>query len=63
MAAEEHVDVHGTLWLMEQLMNAGILTVDQAGEAYDRMKEARSRLPWDVVERQLIKQGRQSKGA
>lgn len=53
VATEERVEVHGTLWLMEQLMNAGILTVVQAAAAYERMKLARSRLPWDEVERQL----------
>ncbi len=57
VAAEEHIAVRGTLWLVEQLMDARILTVQQTADAYDRMKAARRRLPWDEVERQLRAHG------
>lgn len=57
VAEVENIPVHGTLWLMEQLMAAAILTVQQAATAYDGMKAARSRLPWDEVERQLHARG------
>lgn len=53
VAVKEEIDVHGTLWLMEQMMAAGILTVQQAAAAYEGMKAARSRLPWNEVEQQL----------
>lgn len=57
VAEAEGIAVHGTLWLMEQLMEAGILTAQQAKLAYDAMKAARSRLPWDEVEAQLRTHG------
>ncbi len=57
VAAEENITVHGTLWLMEQLMESGILTVQQAATAYEQMKAARSRLPWDEVAQQLRANG------
>lgn len=47
VAAAEKIPFHGTVWLMEQLMVSKILTVQQAAEAYERMKAARRRLPWD----------------
>lgn len=53
VAEAEGIPVHGTIWLMQQLMDAEILTVQQAKTAYDHMKVARSRLPWDEVEAQL----------
>lgn len=53
VAVKEKIEVHGTLWLVEQLMESGILTVQQAAAAYDSMKAARRRLPWNEVERQL----------
>lgn len=43
----------GTLWLVEQLINAKILTVKQAAAAYAKMKATGRWLPWDRVERQL----------
>jgi len=57
VAAKENITVRGTLWLTEQLMNAGILTVQQTATAYDQMKAARRRLPWDEVARQLRAHG------
>jgi predicted nucleic acid-binding protein len=57
VAEKENIEFHGTLWLMEQLMEAGLLTVQQAATAYDGMRAARSRLPWDEVELQLQARG------
>lgn len=59
VATAEKIPFHGTVWLMGQLMDAGILTVQEAAVAYDRMKAARSRLPWDEeVAQQLRDYGR-----
>jgi len=52
-AQEEGIDMHGTLWLIEQMVNGRAITVRQAEAAYTRMREAGRRLPWDEVERQL----------
>jgi hypothetical protein len=47
VAAVEKISCHGTVWLMEQLIISGILTVQQAAVAYEQMKAAHRRLPWD----------------
>ncbi len=52
-AMAEEVEVHGTLWLMDQLFKAGRVDVGAASTAYERMKADGSRLPWVEVERQL----------
>lgn len=52
-AQEEGVDMHGTLWLIEQMVNGRVITVRQAEAAYTKMRDAGRRLPWDEVERQL----------
>ena len=49
----EGVDVHGTLWLIEQMVKARTVAVRQAEEAYTKMREAGRRLPWGEVEQQL----------
>lgn len=52
-AAAENIEVHGTLWLVEALITAGLLTVEQARFAYQQVRDAGSRLPWKEVEAQL----------
>lgn len=49
----EGIDVHGTLWLIEEMVKAGTITVKQAEAGYAKMREAARRLPWDEVDRQL----------
>ncbi len=53
VAKAEKITVHGTLWLIGQLIDGKLLTVKQAETAYAKMKAAGRRLPWDEVERQL----------
>lgn len=43
------VKVKGTLWLMEELVNHQLISKQQVIQAFDDMKEAGSRLPWDEV--------------
>ncbi len=50
---QEGIDVRGTLWLIEELFNAGLITAEDAETAYWRMEDDGSRLPWDEVERQI----------
>ena len=50
---EENIDVHGTVWLVGEMLDAGELTGEQARTAYQRMEQDGSRLPWNEVERQL----------
>lgn len=58
VASAEKIPFHGTLWLVEQLVHAKILTVEEAAAAYESMKKARRRLPWDEVGRQLRNLGK-----
>lgn len=52
-AVEEGVELHGTIWLVEQLIQEGIITVTVARIAYKKMYNAGSRLPWDDAEASL----------
>jgi hypothetical protein len=55
-AAEiEGVEVHGTLWLVDRLLQARIVSLDRVVAAYDAMKRDGSRLPWDEVEAQIVR--------
>lgn len=52
--ADEHgVEVHGTLWLLERLLQQELIALNQLEQAYERMRADQRRLPWDEVERQL----------
>ena len=53
LAEDEGHEVHGTLWLVEQMVNAGAIRHKRARQAYDAMRKAGRRLPWDEVEDQL----------
>lgn len=53
VAGEHDVEVHGTLWLLERLLQQELIALNQLEHAYDRMRAAQRRLPWDEVKRQL----------
>ena len=50
---EENVEVRGTVWLVEEMLIAGRITVEEARTAYQRMELDGSRLPWPEVDKQL----------
>lgn len=52
-AKEFNVEVHGTIWLVEQMLQGEKITVAVARVAFQRMKDAGSRLPWSEVEKIL----------
>lgn len=52
-AEAENVEVHGTLWLVEQMRKELKLEVSRARHSYELMRLDGSRLPWDEVEIQL----------
>ncbi|MCD6046266.1 MAG: hypothetical protein K0R48_1429 [Gammaproteobacteria bacterium] len=54
-AKELNVEVHGTIWLVEQMIQSEKITVEVANAGFQRMKEAGSRLPWGEVEVMLGK--------
>ncbi len=49
------VEIHGTIWLVEQMILHQILSNDVAESAFHKMKEQGSRLPWDKVHNLLKK--------
>ena len=52
-AQAEGVELLGTLGLVEQMVLRDLISVDDANGAYDAMRRAGRRLPWNVVDRQL----------
>lgn len=49
----ENIEFHGTIWLVGQMIAGRVIVVRQATTAYDKMKRAGRRLPWDEVKQQL----------
>jgi predicted nucleic acid-binding protein len=52
-AKKEGVEVHGTLWIIEELLNQKIIQQNQAKDSFDAMRVKGSRLPWGDVEKLL----------
>lgn len=55
VAKEFNVEVHGTIWLVDQMLKGEKITTDVARVAFQQMKGAGSRLPWGEVEKILIR--------
>lgn len=51
----EGVQVHGTIWLVNQMLHEIIILLNAAIIAFQKMKNAGSRLPWDEVDKLLGK--------
>lgn len=49
----EGIDVHGTLWLIAQMITARTISAKEAEAGYEKMRAVGRRLPWDEVEEQL----------
>jgi len=52
-AKKLNVEVHGTIWLVEQMLQDKKITVGVARVAFQKMKESGSRLPWGEVDKVL----------
>lgn len=52
-AGREGVEVRGTLWLIETLVQARLVPIDRAEAAYEAMRRDGSWLPWDEVRAQV----------
>ncbi|MEZ4239475.1 MAG: DUF3368 domain-containing protein [Myxococcota bacterium] len=53
-AEAEQVEVHGTLWVMAEAVAAGAATAAGVRAAYAAMRDQGRRLPWDLVDAQLV---------
>lgn len=51
-----NVEVHGTIWLVQQMIQYEKISVDVARVAFQRIRDSGSRLPWGEVEKLLIKE-------
>ena len=49
-AESEHVEVHGTIWLVERMVLAQVIPAVRARAAFDEMKRQQRRLPWGEVD-------------
>lgn len=56
------VKVHGTIWLMEQMLIKGVITEAETRAAVERMKQGKCRLPWDSIEELLRRRHRKNPG-
>jgi len=52
-ADQERVEKLGTIWLIEEMLSHGVITLDAAETARDAMKQAGSRLPWSLFNAML----------
>ncbi len=52
-AENESVEVRGTLWLVNELVTTGKISVHVARGAYQRMRMQGRRLPWESAEQML----------
>lgn len=53
VAKKLNVNVHGTLWLVDQMIREQKITVEIARASFQRMKNSGSHLPWDEIEKML----------
>ncbi|MCL5255044.1 MAG: PIN domain-containing protein [Gammaproteobacteria bacterium] len=56
-AEAEGVEVQGTIRMVSAMIEHGIITVEQAQQAYDLMRESGRRLPWKRVTESLRQLG------
>lgn len=52
-AKKEGVEVYGTIWIIEELLNKKIIQQSQAKGSFDAMRVEGSRLPWRDAEKLL----------
>lgn len=48
-AQKESVDVKGTLWLVQAMIEYELITTQDARQAYEKMRSSGRRLPWDLA--------------
>jgi hypothetical protein len=52
-ADKEKVEKLGTIWLVEQMLIHGLLTISRAEASKELMRQAGSRLPWAQLDEML----------
>jgi predicted nucleic acid-binding protein len=54
-AEAERVEVKGTIWLVAEMLRHERITATVARAAFERMRQGGRRLPWNLVDRLLLK--------
>lgn len=55
IAKNYSIEVHGTIWLVIQMIQYKKITVQGALTAFEKMRNCGSRLPWDLIETEISK--------
>ncbi len=53
VATKFNLEVHGTLWLVDQMIYLEKINVDIANIAFQKMKDCGARLPWEEINKRL----------
>ncbi len=53
VATKLNVEIHGTLWLVNQMIQQKKITIEVARASFQYMRNSGSRLPWNKVEEML----------
>jgi len=51
LAQQRHVEVKGTIWVIEQMLTNQLINTEQARTAAIKMQQAGRRLPWNALEK------------
>ena len=55
VAKSYFVDVHGTIWLVEQMIENQKITIEVGQTAFQKMKDSGRHLPWNLIEKIFFK--------
>lgn len=53
LASQENAEIRGTLWLLSEVIEFGLLSHEETQQALVRMRERGRRLPWEEAERMI----------
>lgn len=53
IAKSEKVDVYGSIWLIERMIQEKLISVEKANRAFDKMQNDNRRLPWNLAFKML----------
>ena len=54
LAESEKVEVKGTVWVVFEMLNQNVISLEHARTAFTKMKISKRRLPWRTIEKMLL---------
>ena len=57
LAKQEGIEVRGTVWLLLEMLQDGLIDCDTAIVAIERMRNRGRRLPWEIMRQRLAEAG------